>query len=228
MTDIHHGPWLSLSYVRQVIDAANELNADLFLLTGDYIHHSADYLRPVVGELKRLKPNIGTVGVLGNHDWSDAGGERCRRAFADAGLPLIDNGRLILTPERKLVEKADQGLAVCGVGDLAWGNPDYQAALAGLPEAMPRLLLSHQPHVADVLGELEPRPRVDLMLSGHTHGGRICLPFVGPLFGGSAHVGQEVRPRPGRRAGVAGLHPPRYWPVDVSSSHRGLSRDHDP
>src|SRR5262249_27783403 len=73
LTDIHHGPWLSLDYVRQVVDAANELRPDLFLLTGDYVSSSRIYIRPVVQELARLRPQIATLAVLGNHDWWEDG-----------------------------------------------------------------------------------------------------------------------------------------------------------
>ena len=69
LTDVHHGPWLSLDYVRQVVDAANALQPDLFLLTGDYVSDSPHYIPAVVGELARLRPRIGSIAVLGNHDY---------------------------------------------------------------------------------------------------------------------------------------------------------------
>jgi len=61
LTDIHHGPWLSLGYVREVVQACNALRPDLVLLTGDYILQSSAYARPVVEELAQLRPAIGTL-----------------------------------------------------------------------------------------------------------------------------------------------------------------------
>jgi predicted MPP superfamily phosphohydrolase len=151
------------------------------LLTGDYIDQSSAYIAPVAAALGRLRPRIGAVAVLGNHDWLE-GAELVRREFARHGLPLIDNARRILTPDRQLVETAPHGLALCGVGDYWYGKPDYRAALAGLPAAMPRLLLSHNPDVAEHKPLLRSGFRVDLILSGHTHGGQICLPGAGPLI----------------------------------------------
>src|SRR5262249_16098166 len=58
LTDIHHGPWLELSYVRQVVEATNQLEPDLILLTGDYVHYSPEYIRPVIGELARLRARV--------------------------------------------------------------------------------------------------------------------------------------------------------------------------
>ncbi len=181
LTDIHHGPWLSLGYVREVVVACNALRPDLVLLTGDYILQSSAYVRPVAEELAGLRPSIGTLAVLGNHDWSE-GGHVVRRAFAEAGLPLIDNGRRVLTPDRALVARAAEGLAVCGVDDLWRGRPDPQQALGGLPPGMPRLLLSHNPDVAEGRPFVRSGLRVDLMISGHTHGGQIYVPGFGTPF----------------------------------------------
>jgi predicted MPP superfamily phosphohydrolase len=181
LTDIHHGPWLSLGYVREVVRACNDLRPDLVLLTGDYILQSSVYARPVAEELALLRPAIGTLAVLGNHDWSD-GEEQVRREFAAAGLPLIDNARKVLTPDRVLVEEAAEGLAVCGVDDLWRGKPDPRRALDGLPPGMPRLLLSHNPDVAEEYDLVRSGQRVDLMISGHTHGGQVYIPGFGRPF----------------------------------------------
>jgi predicted MPP superfamily phosphohydrolase len=180
LTDIHHGPWLSLAYVRQVIDAANRLGPDVLLLTGDYVYLSGEYIKPVVAELARLQAKVGIVAVLGNHDWwEDA--SLTREQLARAGIPAIDNDRRIVTPDRRLVSTAAEGLALAGVGDLWEDRVDCQRALDGLPQTMPRLLLSHNPDVAEERQLVTSGLRVDLMVSGHTHGGQINLPFVGPL-----------------------------------------------
>jgi predicted MPP superfamily phosphohydrolase len=181
LTDIHHGPWLSLGYVREVVRTCNDLRPDLVLLTGDYILQSSVYVRPVVEELAQLRPVIGTLAVLGNHDWTE-GGELVRREFAAAGLPLIDNARRVLTPDRELADAAAEGLALCGVDDLWRGKPDPRRALDGLPPGMPRLLLSHNPDVAEEGSLVRSGLRVDLMICGHTHGGQVYVPGLGRPF----------------------------------------------
>lgn len=183
LTDIHHGPWTSLNYIRGVIEQTNAMQPDLILLTGDYVHQSEAYIPPVMRELATLRAKIGVIGTLGNHDWWEDG-VQCLREFAKARIPLIDNDRLFLTSDRTLerrVGPADRAHALCvaGVGDLWEGAPNYREALAGVPREMPRILLSHNPDVAEEPAFLRQAPRVDLMLSGHTHGGQVSLPLIG-------------------------------------------------
>ena len=70
-------------------------------------------------------------------------------------------------------------MCIAGVGDLWEGAPDYHAALSGAPRAMPRLLLSHNPDAAEDSKFVTGNYRVDLMISGHTHGGQVWVPGIG-------------------------------------------------
>jgi predicted MPP superfamily phosphohydrolase len=185
LTDIHHGAWMSLAWVRQIVDATNALAPDIVALTGDYVYHGPQYVRPVSQALAHLRPRVGVVAVLGNHDWYDNRG-LTQWAFAREGLPLIDNKRLFVTPNRRLVPHAREGLCIAGVGDLWEDKCLYDGALGGVPGGMPRILLSHNPDVAEQPQFLESGLRVDLMLSGHTHGGQIRLPGIGAPVTNSA------------------------------------------
>ncbi len=178
LTDIHLGPNLSVDYVRDVIAATNKLEADLILLTGDYVHRSARYIEPVVRELSRLRARIGVLATLGNHDWWE-GGPASKRAFANMRIPLIDNDRIFLTADRTLTRERDSGLCVAGVGDYMEDVADFNRALNHVPEDVPRILLSHNPDAAEDSGFVASKLRVDLMLCGHTHGGQIWIPGLG-------------------------------------------------
>ena len=180
LTDIHLGPWLSESYVRRIVESANALDPDVITLTGDYVLHSPEYITPVAGILAGLRAKVGIVGVLGNHDWREDG-RAMRKALAATGVRMLDNGRAYVSPVRELRPDATvaDGLCIAGVGDLWTDRQFYGRALEGVPETMPRLLLSHNPDVAEERAFVSSGYRVDLMLSGHTHGGQIYVPGLG-------------------------------------------------
>ena len=179
LTDLHHGPWVPASYLQSVVERVNALRPDLVLLTGDYVStRTSSYIDPAMDVLASLRPTIGTLAVLGNHDWwSD--GKHIRRRLEEAGVWMLDNTRCFLGSNRTLQALASRGLCIAGVGDLYQDRQDYQAALGGLPAAMPRLLLSHNPDVAEEKRFVASGLRADLMLCGHTHGGQVRIPLLG-------------------------------------------------
>lgn len=193
LSDIHHDEWISLDHVRDAVNLTNDLNADIVALTGDYVTSSDAMIIPVVKMLASLRPRIGTVGVLGNHDWwTDVA--LMRREFEKVGIPLIDNDRYFLTADKALsAQMPEEGLCLGGIGDL-WEDqidPDY--AFRNVPQTMPRLLLSHNPDAAEHDKIVNGNQRIDLMLSGHTHGGQVRLPFVGTPVVPSAYGAKYVK-----------------------------------
>lgn len=190
LTDIHLGPWLSTQHVRSIVEATNALRPDLVVLTGDYVYESPSYVPQVAKVLGELKPKIGCLGVLGNHDWwEDA--DLARRELQLAGIPLIDNDRVVLTSSRKLERNADEGLCIAGVGDFWEDRQLYGQALGGLAPTTPRILLSHNPDIAEAEELAAGAFRVDLMLCGHTHGGQIQLPLVPNPAAGVSRYGAK-------------------------------------
>lgn len=176
ISDTHYGPFTSLRYLEGVVESANRLRPDLMVLTGDYVHMTPRSIKPGVELLEGLRASFGCVAVLGNHDhWE--GAKACRKVFRRIGIPLIDNDRMFLT-DSGLTERGDRGRSLCiaGVGDLWTDRVSPPDALGGVADETPRLLLSHNPDVAE---NFSPDFRVDLMLSGHTHGGQVRLPIIG-------------------------------------------------
>lgn len=172
LTDIHHGPFVSLDYVKRIVDLANSLKPDIIVLTGDHVYHSNEYIEPVWGELARLQAALGVYSALGNHDhWE--GSPRTRAAQAQADIPELLNSSVPITFARPRGGR----LWLAGVGDLWTDEQRLDEALAGVPPDESAILLSHNPDYADDMNDR----RVKLILAGHTHGGQVVIPLLGPV-----------------------------------------------
>jgi predicted MPP superfamily phosphohydrolase len=170
LTDFHHGPWVHLNFINDVVKLANTLGADAFALVGDFAHKgrmSDGQLPPCMEALQELRAPWGAFAVPGNHDMLNEG-RIYREAIATTSLTDLTNRSF----EVKL---NGQSLWFAGVDDLWWGKPNLHAALDGIPKEAAVILLAHNPDYA----EQEPSERVGLMLSGHTHGGQVYLPVIG-------------------------------------------------
>lgn len=171
LSDFHYSAVVPDWWVAGAVSTALALEPDLILLGGDYLSHSARFGPALVGLLRPLAAPDGVYGVLGNHDHY-VGADRVRAALRDAGVVELRNSRAAVT-------RGGASLAVAGVGDLQYDVIDFQAALADLPGDVPRIVLSHHP---DVFAYWPSDLRLDLMLSGHTHGGQAHLPLLGPPY----------------------------------------------
>jgi uncharacterized protein len=167
VTDVHHSRLVPLAEVRRVVELTNSARADLVVLTGDYTTARRGYIEPCAEALGGLRAPEGVWAVLGNHDhYNDA--ELTTRALERRGVNVLANANTTL-------RRGGEELSLAGVDDWGWGKSDWARALGGLDLSRPSLLLSHEPGVLDL-----PQTRgVSLILSGHTHGGQVCLPLVG-------------------------------------------------
>ncbi|MBS3821670.1 MAG: metallophosphoesterase, partial [Phycisphaerae bacterium] len=160
---------MGLDDARGAVDAANAARPDLVVLLGDYVSRADAITRALVEVLRSLRAPLGVYAVLGNHDyWTDA--PAMIRIFDDAGVRMLTNDHAVLTRD-------GQPLCLAGVDDLMAGSPSLTDALADAPDDAPRLLLCHNP---DYLDRMPRDVRVDLALCGHTHGGQVRLPLIGP------------------------------------------------
>ena len=169
ITDVHHGPYLGIERVRQIVHLARSLKPDLWVITGDMVHREPKFIEPVWEAFSALQAPLGVWCVMGNHDhWE--GIERSRAAAAQAHIPELDN---TATPLRR----DDQTLWLVGVGDKWCDDQLLSRALGALPEGAVAVMIAHNPEVASDMHD----PRVKLMLAGHSHGGQVVLPLFGPL-----------------------------------------------
>lgn len=176
LSDIHLGPWMTLEKVREFLELATAHSPDVLALTGDFVlaygrmtRSYEDDLDGLAQLLRRVSENLPIVAVLGNHDHLYNPGE-VWTALELGGAHVLMNSIYTLT-------RGAARFHLAGIDDFYRGNPNLNAVLDAFPVAESAMLLAHEPDFADTSAETG---RFDLQISGHSHGGQIVLPFIGP------------------------------------------------
>jgi predicted MPP superfamily phosphohydrolase len=195
ISDLHAGaPGLNDKAIRKAIATAPRLEPDLILFTGDMVDKQKD-LAPYLKPLASLKAPLGKFAVLGNHDHGlrktaiqdtfnritgrsriektavipsevETTVTRNRHLLDQAGIRLLENECITVVASGSRVQ-------ICGIDELQYGLADFDRVLNELDREAPlRILLSHAPEAAELIGSGD----FQLVLAGHTHGGQICLP----------------------------------------------------
>jgi len=173
LSDLHCSRYVSAGYLRRVVRMVNALSPDVVVITGDFVRGTSRYTGKVPGalaQLTELKARGGVFAVRGNHDYCPSI-EMVERAVTKAGVRFLTNCSV-------MIERSGARLVICGVDDLWEGTVSFSAALAGTEAASPKILLMHNP---DAFDEAVQYP-FDLILCGHTHGGQVVIPLIGPLL----------------------------------------------
>jgi uncharacterized protein len=183
ISDIHVGPTIKGPYLQAIVDAVNGLQADMVAVTGDLVDGSVRELSAHVAPLAGLQSRHGTFFVTGNHEY-----------YSGAHAWIAELRRLgvrVLMNEHTVLQHGASPLVVAGVADFSahhfdpMHRSDPQAAIAGAPLDVTRVLLAHQPRSA----EAAERAGFQLQLSGHTHGGQffpwnLFVPLQQPFTAG--------------------------------------------
>ena len=167
ISDLHYGKYISKDYLKAVLHKAKQLKPDLFALTGDFINFKKD-IPAMKGLLKGFKAPLGVYAVLGNHDHG-ADPVGLTKALKDDGVQVLDH-------EVVYFKRKGKKIAIMGAAELWFGNRDESAILNAKADA--KILLAHHPDHF-YLGK---KSGAQIQISGHTHGGQICFPIIGPLI----------------------------------------------
>jgi predicted MPP superfamily phosphohydrolase len=171
ISDMHIGPTIKGRHLSAIVDAVNELNADLVAITGDLVDGSVAELAAHTASLGRLNSTHGSFFVTGNHEY-----------YSGAPAWIAEMRRLginVLLNEHVVLDHGGADVVIAGVTDYSAGffdpsqRSDPVAAIAGAPgDAGVNVLLAHQPRTAIAAQSAG----YQLQLSGHTHGGQF-LPW---------------------------------------------------
>jgi uncharacterized protein len=190
ISDIHAGTYIGERELDEGLELVRAAKPDLVVVTGDLVDFDPSFGPLLARRLADLAPRDGVFASLGNHDYY-AGADRIAATMRAAGISVLVNEGCVVRP------RDGGGFALLGADD-DWSRRYGAAgarldrALAMVPEALPRILLSHQPPTVD-----HWPGKVALQLSGHTHGGQINpgfrpAAFVLPYLAGLYRVGGTV------------------------------------
>ena len=171
LSDTHFRGPITVDYFRCAFDHVADMQADLVVFSGDLLDEP-DLTEWLPATFGRLSAPLGCWFILGNHDWlvDDA---RIREAMTSMGWHDL-SGRT------QAFEHAGCRIEIAG-DETPWMGVPPQF---GSHDAVDlRLLLSHTP---DNVGRAATQ-EVDVMLSGHNHGGQVCLPVIGPVYSPSRY-----------------------------------------
>jgi predicted MPP superfamily phosphohydrolase len=150
-------------FTDRLIDLIDGTPHDLAVITGDFADHAAGYFHDCLGDIRRLGVALGpgALTILGNHD------------IIEIVPHLEETGMRVLLNENIAIERDGQQLWFAGIDDPHfYRTHDFEAARRGIPQGACSVLLSHSPTTYDEARHYG----FNFMLSGHTHGGQICLP----------------------------------------------------
>jgi predicted MPP superfamily phosphohydrolase len=166
LTDVHIGPIIGREFAEQMVRRVNAVKPDAIVITGDLVDGRLAELRPHIEPLRQLRARDGVYAVTGNHEYywnADAWLEHIR----SLGIQVLRNEHVTLAGS----------IVLAGVDDETQ-TEDVPRAVADRPPSLPMVLLAHHPRtIARAMN------KVDLQLSGHTHGGQLLpLGWLARLF----------------------------------------------
>ena len=170
LSDLHYGLYDTPHRLQRVLALTQDFEADLIAITGDFVTLSPQFIAPVSAMVGRLRARLGVFAVLGNHDFR-AGAEPLTAELEAHGIGVLRN-RAVWR------QVAGRRLLIAGIDDRRQ-RPSLRRALgANLGHADFTLLLAHNPLTLPDAA----RAGVDLVLSGHTHGGQVRPRFARQLY----------------------------------------------
>ncbi len=179
MSDLHINSYTTAADLERAVALVNSLRPDVVLLTGDFVDWDAKYADDATRPFRDLVASEGVFSVLGNHDYYSGNIEQIKRSIRQHDLGLLVN-------QHTTIRRGADTLTIVGLDDprhnrsgngprMSVESIDPARAMRGMPAHGPRLLMVHNPIL---IPELVQRYELDLITSGHTHGGQFQVPIL--------------------------------------------------
>lgn len=178
LSDFHASHAVGLEFIQEAIELGVSLKPDVICLTGDFITTTYNHFEAYARVMKKLSIAAPTFACVGNHD----GGKWIRRwgypTWQPVGEMFEKADITVLHNTSRVLDFDGQKLQLVGLGDMWAQELDAHKAFRDTENSVPTILLSHNPDSKSVVRDFD----WNVMLSGHTHGGQCCLPFLGAPF----------------------------------------------
>lgn len=172
ISDLHISKVITGEYLAEAVGLVLDSQPDLVAITGDFLHYRDDlelHIKELGAILRTLTKNVPSIAVLGNHDYWVSSLDTDRMLY-QAGVRVLLNRSLTL-------KRGSSQLHFVGMDDIWDGKPRLRDALREVSDTGAAILLAHEPDYADVSAK---NGRFDLQISGHSHGGQVVFPLIGP------------------------------------------------
>lgn len=172
ISDFHLGSWLDAADLVRIVDIVNQQEPTLIAITGDFVSFNPKkFASDLINTLSKLQAHDAVIAVLGNHDHYTEPGV-IRDVLKESNIIELSND---VFPIRRNASH----LYFAGIDDHLAKKDDLQKVIEQIPAGSPAILLAHEPDFADISSQSE---KFGLQLSGHSHGGQICIPRIGSLY----------------------------------------------
>ncbi len=173
-TDIHYGLTIKEKELKSIVNEINLINPDIVVFTGDLIDKNEELndekIKFISSQLNNIKSKYGKYAIKGNHDYS-----------SDYFEKIIQNSEFVILEDSNdiIYETDNKKIFIGGTKSSIKEHLNYETLFSGLSDEMYSIILTHEPDNSD---ELLKYKKVDLILSGHSHGGQIRFPYSKTLF----------------------------------------------
>ncbi len=178
LSDIHYGSTISEKELNNIVDKINEIKPDIVVLTGDLIDDRLSFDKDkIINCLSKIEANLGKYAISGNHDLPI---DDYNYIIKESGFTNLDNKYDLI------YYKSNDPIVISGIGydgeDVGIKTEQFDKYISELKaddvKPIYSILLIHEPDTVDNL-DLN---KYDLVLSGHSHGGQVRLPFIGAIY----------------------------------------------